>query len=269
MAYVYRHIRMDKNEPFYIGIGSDCEGNYTRANSAHRRNNHWKSIVKNTNYCIDIMLDELTWNFACEKEVEFIKMYGRRNIGTGVLVNLTDGGEGLVGLVHKKHTKEAKRKISEAGKGNKHSLGRKLSEEHKKKLSRIHKGRVMPEEHRLRLIELNKTRQWTDEAKDKIRKLKIGRVNSDSTRLKISQAKMGKTHSQETKNKISLALKGKVLSHERKEKRMATYVFINSKGEKVTFKGLNDFCKKNGLAASNMCKVNLGERKQHKGWRLP
>jgi hypothetical protein len=23
MAYLYRHIRHDKNEPFYIGIGSD------------------------------------------------------------------------------------------------------------------------------------------------------------------------------------------------------------------------------------------------------
>ena len=29
MAYVYRHIRLDKNEPFYIGIGSDA--NYSRS----------------------------------------------------------------------------------------------------------------------------------------------------------------------------------------------------------------------------------------------
>lgn len=28
MAYLYRHIRLDKNEPFYIGIGSDS--NYNR-----------------------------------------------------------------------------------------------------------------------------------------------------------------------------------------------------------------------------------------------
>ena len=32
MAYIYRHIRLDKNEPFYIGIGSDVEGKYKRAN---------------------------------------------------------------------------------------------------------------------------------------------------------------------------------------------------------------------------------------------
>ena len=30
MAYLYRHIRLDKNEPFYIGIGSDT--NFKRAN---------------------------------------------------------------------------------------------------------------------------------------------------------------------------------------------------------------------------------------------
>jgi hypothetical protein len=29
MAYLYRHIRLDKNEPFYIGIGSDKQ--YKRA----------------------------------------------------------------------------------------------------------------------------------------------------------------------------------------------------------------------------------------------
>lgn len=31
MAYVYRHIRLDKNEVFYIGIGTDTK-NYKRAN---------------------------------------------------------------------------------------------------------------------------------------------------------------------------------------------------------------------------------------------
>ena len=31
MAYLYRHIRLDKNEPFYIGIGSNELNNYKRA----------------------------------------------------------------------------------------------------------------------------------------------------------------------------------------------------------------------------------------------
>ena len=31
MAYLYRHIRLDKNVPFYVGIGDDKEGLYKRA----------------------------------------------------------------------------------------------------------------------------------------------------------------------------------------------------------------------------------------------
>lgn len=48
MAYVYRHIRLDKNEPFYIGIGSDAT--YKRANTKKGRNEIWKRIVCKTTY---------------------------------------------------------------------------------------------------------------------------------------------------------------------------------------------------------------------------
>jgi hypothetical protein len=95
MAYVYRHIRLDKNEPFYIGIGSDTEGKYKRAKSKRDRNNHWHNIIACTNYKVQIMLDELTWGEACEKEIELIAFYGRRDLNLGTLVNMTDGGEGL------------------------------------------------------------------------------------------------------------------------------------------------------------------------------
>ena len=44
MAYLYRHIRLDKNEPFYIGIGSDEQ--YGRANSKHNRNKLWNGVIK-------------------------------------------------------------------------------------------------------------------------------------------------------------------------------------------------------------------------------
>jgi len=93
MAYLYRHIRLDKNEPFYIGIGSD--DNYDRANSKNSRNPHWTNITNITDYEIDIMLEDLSWEQACKKEREFIAFYGRKDLGLGTLSNLTDGGEGL------------------------------------------------------------------------------------------------------------------------------------------------------------------------------
>lgn len=92
MAYLYRHIRIDTNEPFYIGIGSDC--NFQRATSKIGRNLFWKKITTKTDYLIEIMLDGLTWEDACKKEKEFIQLYGRRDLGVGTLTNMTDGGEG-------------------------------------------------------------------------------------------------------------------------------------------------------------------------------
>ena len=55
MAIVYRHIRLDKNEPFYIGIGKEIKRAYDK-----RRGNHWKSIIKKTEYRVDILFDNLT-----------------------------------------------------------------------------------------------------------------------------------------------------------------------------------------------------------------
>lgn len=95
MAYLYRHIRLDKNIPFYVGIGGD--DSYKRANNYLDRNPIWKNITNKTEYKIDIILDDLTWEEACKKEKEFIALYGRKDLGKGTLVNLTDGGDGVVG----------------------------------------------------------------------------------------------------------------------------------------------------------------------------
>jgi hypothetical protein len=95
MAYLYRHIRLDNNEPFYIGIGSD--NGYYRAKSL-KRNIFWKRITSITNYEIEIMFEDISYEEACNKEKEFIKLYGR-SINGGTLCNLTDGGEGTLGIL--------------------------------------------------------------------------------------------------------------------------------------------------------------------------
>jgi hypothetical protein len=104
MAYVYRHIRLDNNKPFYIGIGSDDEGKYKRAHNKSKRSILWKRILAKTEYKIDILLDDLSWEEACEKEKEFISMYGRLDNCLGTLCNHTDGGEGLLGNIQSKET---------------------------------------------------------------------------------------------------------------------------------------------------------------------
>lgn len=98
MAYVYRHIRLDKNEPFYIGISAEEGDKYTRAYTKKERNNLWYKIVAKTDYAVEIILDEISLENAYEKEKEFIKLYGRIDLNIGTMSNLTDGGELFVNL---------------------------------------------------------------------------------------------------------------------------------------------------------------------------
>lgn len=130
MAYLYRHVRLDKNMPFYIGIGSDRL--FRRATERSRRNGIWKKIVAKTEYEVEILFDDLTWEEAKEKEKEFIQLYGRINTGAGTLANLTDGGDGTLGLV--------------------------VDEQGRKRSSRIHTNKVISKETRLKISQTLKAK---------------------------------------------------------------------------------------------------------------
>ena len=95
MAYIYRHIRKDTSEVFYIGIATQKN----RASSKHGRSKFWKRVVDKTDFEVEIILDDLTWEEVCEKEKEFIKLYGRKDLGLGTLVNMTDGGDGTINKI--------------------------------------------------------------------------------------------------------------------------------------------------------------------------
>lgn len=90
---IYRHIRLDTNEVFYIGIGKE-----RRPYSKHGRNKHWHNIVNKCGYEVQILKTDLTKEDACELESILISYYGRKDLGLGTLVNMTDGGEGVNGI---------------------------------------------------------------------------------------------------------------------------------------------------------------------------
>jgi len=104
--YVYRHVRLDKNEVFYIGVGTkfppyNTEAKeYSRAYSKRNRNKIWKSIVKKTDYSIEILFESTQYPKVLKKEIELIKKYGRRDLKSGTLSNLTNGGEGSLGRIN-------------------------------------------------------------------------------------------------------------------------------------------------------------------------
>jgi len=199
MAYVYKHIRTDKNEIFYIGIGSDST--YYRAHRFSERNQIWNRIKNKSAVLVEIIFDNIDWETACEIEKDLIKKYGRINNNTGVLSNMTDGGEGTLNRVISEETRHM------LGSGN---SGKIRTEESKKKQSESTKGVKKSKEH-----------------SDKIRKYRIGKKMSDYSKSKISENSKGRSSwnkglkfSEETRLKMSLSKKGKKTSGDNPKSKM-------------------------------------------------
>ena len=177
MAYVYRHIRLDNNEPFYIGIGK--LPNHKRAYQKIKRNQFWQNIVAKTDYEVEILFDDISWEEAEKKEIEFINLYGRKDLNNGTLVNLTNGGDGSL---KRPHSEETKLKMSKS------RIGKTKSEEWKRKISESHKGMKISEETRQKLIDSHKGKKLTLEQKRKIGEALKNRYFSPEHRAKISEA---------------------------------------------------------------------------------
>jgi hypothetical protein len=196
MAYLYRHVRLDTNKVFYVGIGSDL--NYSRAHRKTTRNKFWNRIVEKTNYRVDIVLDNLSWEEARIKEIEFISIYGRRDIGIGTLVNLTDGGDGCVNrkFTDKQYESSRKFKTQEwrdrIAKSNK---GKLVSNKTRKKISESRKGKSLSYEVRCKIsasLSRENHPNWGKKLSYQTRKkMSDSAFNmSDERKRKISESRM-------------------------------------------------------------------------------
>ena len=124
--YVYKHIRKDKNEPFYIGIG--CKSNYFRAHEGgNKRNVIWNKISNKTEWEVEIISEGLDKKSASLKEQELIKIYGRLDNNTGILSNMTDGGDGIWNC---KRSEKTRKILSQQKMGSKNPMyGKKQSQD--------------------------------------------------------------------------------------------------------------------------------------------
>lgn len=195
MAYVYKHIRLDKNETFYIGVGSDRGGRHTRAYRKHSRSRHWYNIVNKYGYRVEIIEDELRWEDALQREIYFISVYKRKSDG-GVLVNLTLGGDGQLGISReawnkgKPHSEEWRRKLKAARVGKvSNAKGKRWTVAARLRISKARKG----------MVAWNKGIPASAESKEKMRLSSLGQVAwnkgipfSEASRKKMSESKKGK-----------------------------------------------------------------------------
>jgi hypothetical protein len=165
--YTYAYLREDRT-PYYIGKGKKrYKKYYTRTTARH------ENIAIPLKERI-VILKEFEYEFdAYKHEIYMISVFGRKDLGTGILHNRTDGGDGVTNL----------------------------SEYARKKCSETHKGKVLSEETKCKISETRKKRGYkcSEKQKQKYSKMFSGEGNPN----------YGKKHSPETLQKISEGTRGK------------------------------------------------------------
>ena len=182
MFYTYLWFRR-QGTPYYVGKGSG------------------KRAYQNKDHCVRRPKDRALifvqfWESekkAFEMEKWYISFFGRKDLGTGILRNMTDGGDGPSGWVP---TEETKAKIREA-----------------------RKRQVFTEETRERLKAARARRVYTEEMRRNMSAALKGRKCPWNTlRNREKPPWLGRTHTEETKHKMSIASAGRAQTEESKEK---------------------------------------------------
>jgi NUMOD3 motif len=219
MSKFYVYVIYDPRDsiPIYVGKGRRA---YEHLNGAEnpileKVRKKIESLGLKLNFKIIARFESEAEAFA--KERERVAFYGRRNLKRGLLCNLTDGGDGMSGLIMppganekraaahrgKKRSPEARAKMSEAQRGKK-----KHSQEVRAKMRETRRG----ENHHLF------GKKHSPEVCQKIRVTLLGRKPSPEEVANHC----GWKHSSASRAKISAAGRGRIFTQETIAKRVAT-----------------------------------------------
>jgi len=163
MYYTYAYLREDRT-PYYIGKG--------KGRRVHQKHNGFYPPSKDR---ILLLKQNLIEDEAFRHEVYMISVFGRKDLGTGILHNKTNGGKGCSAKVMNDID------IYNRKKGR---LGKSLTEVHKKRIGESNKG--------VSRNFFERKNQLAKEIKNKPEMNRKGKIHSKETKLKISEATQGR-----------------------------------------------------------------------------
>lgn len=180
--YTYAYLRRN-GTPYYIGKGT--------GNRCYKKGGRPCGVPLDVSRIL-LLKQNLSEEEAFKHEVYMIAVFGRKDLGTGVLRNKTNGGEGTSGRI--------------------------CSDTTRTKLSSILTGRVISAKWKEKISKSKKNP--SKETRQKISRALTGRSLSVETKLKISQnnANRGRIVSEEERENIRQKLKGKERPQEVKQK---------------------------------------------------
>ena len=156
--YVYAYLRAKDSitakagTPYYIGKG--------KGSRAFRKHRHIPVPIDKSN--IVMLESNLSEIGALAIERRMIQWHGRKNLGTGILLNRTDGGDGISGAVGISRSDEFKEKIRKARTGVQHSA------ETKRIIGEKSKKKIYSDEYRAKLSTTSTGRTHSAESKEKM-----------------------------------------------------------------------------------------------------
>lgn len=284
--YVYGLIDPRNAQPFYIGKGiiKDNQGREFRRIKYHLslvgsynrlKNAVIKKLLKQGDEIkFKIFAEKLSEQEAFALEIQLIKQFGRRDIKTGILCNLTDGGEGVSGHKYSdefkkkcsdrmkkyiqlhgvsfkgcNHSSESRKKMSIAQKNLAKTRtptmkGKHHSESTKKILSKLASQRTGDKNYwfgkRLHDNTLNRSAEVCREKFKGEGNPFFGKKHSEETRARLSEVLTGR--------KMPASMISKTIGNERSA---LEYIVTSPNGRTSRIKNLSKFCREHNLFPSN------------------